>query len=797
MSASQTGPGEGAAPGGVRRADALLSAAVGLVALAVYLATLYPGLTGVGDAAKFSFVGPVLGTPHAPGYPLYLIVSHLFSYLPLGTLAYRLNALSAVCGALTAALAYLIARRLGARPAVAASAALALAFGDAFWSRALYAKGYTLNAALVAAGILALLRWDESRRPAHLYWAIAIFALSVGNHLTVIALLPALLLFPLLTDPRAALRPKTILVTLALVVAGLSQYGLILIRTLQHAPYLEARASNFQELWGVMTARRFAHEIGAFTLQTLVSTRLPIVARLLLREFTFVGLLLFAAGFVWLARRRPRRALLLGLGALAVIGLTANMGSNEDQGFLLSAFVLMWPVVGVALERVVGALRRLPSRPAAVLALGAALWLPCSQVLANYRPNDHHADTAESRFFEALFRALPGKAAIVSEEYRVDMMVLYKLLGERANGTRDIRLVDPDADMVGRLHDEGFGVFAFARGQARLAEQGFGFAPFDLVPGADGLLDMRGRDLYRLVTAGSCLDMGNAGWTDISRLLEPNGRITARIDNYGPFDSAVTVYAGSDRPLSPLAVGLEGAGTPLVTVESFDRSAAAGRDRLAAQVAVDHAALPPAVLDAPVVTRAEVRVNDRGAYFVFAWDIGEGARAAAARAIVDRDEPNRARVCSHEVRDDAWPAGQPAAVFPADSRAVQFVEGWYPVEERADGAKFRWTTARAVLIVTLGERRPATVQIAVEPLIYPGRADAEVTLVVNGSTLGSRVVPPGPTSLSWDVAADRWRDGLNELALEVKGAARPSDVGLSSDRRLLGVSVTSIELRAR
>jgi hypothetical protein len=38
--------------------------------------------------------------------------------------------------------------------------------------------------------------------------------------------------------------------------------------------------------------------------------------------------------------------------------------------------------------------------------------------------------------------------------------------------------------------------------------------------------------------------------------------------------------------------------------------------------------------------------------------------------------------------------------------------------------------------------------------------------------------------------------GLNELQLEIRGAARPSDVGTSSDHRLLGVSVTTIELRA-
>jgi hypothetical protein len=338
-------------------------------------------------------------------------------------------------------------------------------------------------------------------------------------------------------------------------------------------------------------------------------------------------------------------------------------------------------------------------------------------------------------------------------------------------------------------------VFAFAKGQARLAEQGFGFAPFALPAPADGPLDLGGREISRLMTVGSCLDIGNTGWTDISRLLGPKGRMTARIDNYGAFDSHVTVYVGANRPLAPLVVSMEGAGTPLLTVESFDQKFAEAGARLAARIAADHAALPPALLDAPVVTRADVRVNDRGAYCVFALDLGKGVEAAQARATVDRDDPKRARACSYEQRDDAWPAGQAAVRFPADSRAVQFVEGWYPVEQRADGTKFRWTAARAVLIIPLGERRPATVQIAVEPLSYPGRTGGELTLSVNGADLGSRLVPSGAAALSWIVPADRWREGLNELQLDVKGATRPSDVGLSRDQRLLGVSVTSIELR--
>ena len=82
--------------------------AIGVVALGLYVATLQPDFGGPEDTPKFQFIGHVLGTPHPPGYPLYVLLSHLFVKLPLGTIAYRANLFSGVMTAVACALAYLI-----------------------------------------------------------------------------------------------------------------------------------------------------------------------------------------------------------------------------------------------------------------------------------------------------------------------------------------------------------------------------------------------------------------------------------------------------------------------------------------------------------------------------------------------------------------------------------------------------------------------------------------------------------------------------------------------------------------
>jgi hypothetical protein len=455
-----------------------LAIAAALITFEVYLITIYPGLFGMGDAAKFSFVGKVLGTPHAPGYPMYVWVSHLFSYLPFGTLAFRMNVLSALLAAVAVYFLYFAARALGTRPAVAVSAAFALGLGRSFWAKAQYAKGYTLTAALVCAGIVLLLRWSQSGRRAHFYGAIAVFAIAVGNHLIIIALVPALVLHALLTNARLALSPRTLLFSAALLAVGFSQYSLILIRTWQRAPYLEARASNISELVDVMTARRYAYEIGAYQLNDVLQKRLPVVAELVKRELTWPGLALVVIGIVALTRQRPRDTVLCLGGALGVILLTINMSSDEDEGFLLSAFVLLWLLAAVGMEAI---WQRSGQRGLAMAgALLVTAGMPVSLVAANYAANDHHRRNFEIRYFNALFGMLPDKSVIVRDQYATNMMIDYKLIGENAAAGRDIKTLPPVPELVTDHFKKGYRVFLFEEARRELSKYDFRVKPLTL-----------------------------------------------------------------------------------------------------------------------------------------------------------------------------------------------------------------------------------------------------------------------------------------------------------------------------
>jgi hypothetical protein len=174
--------------------------AAGGTALVLYVRTLAPGLIALLDTPMFQFIGRVLGVPHNPGYPLYVLLTYPVARVPLGSLPYRINLFSSVLAALTVSLVFLIARRLGCPRSISIAAALGLAFGRVFWSQAVIAEVYTLHAAIVAGVVLSLPAWRQTRRERWFFAAIAMFAAGLGNHTTIVALAPGIAVYALMID---------------------------------------------------------------------------------------------------------------------------------------------------------------------------------------------------------------------------------------------------------------------------------------------------------------------------------------------------------------------------------------------------------------------------------------------------------------------------------------------------------------------------------------------------------------------------------------------------------------------
>jgi Protein of unknown function (DUF2723) len=486
------------------------AAAAGFASLALYLATLQPGFGGPEDTPKFQFLGYVLGTAHPPGYPLYVWLSHLFVMLPIGTIAYRANLFSAVMAALACAVAFVMSRQIGAGRWASLCAALALAAGASFWKSAVFAEVYSLAAVMAALTVSLLLAWNARPGALRILAATGALALGLGNHLTIIGIIPACVLYVLLRH-RRVVTPRLIAAASVIVLLGVAQYGLIIIRTHQGAPYLESRASSVRDLIGVVTAERFAGQRFAFGPWVLLTDHLPALASVIGRELGIAGALLLAAGLVSASRRRNGGTALLIGSAAGMLGMVLNL-TGDLNGFITPVMVLLWPVAALGVDALAKRLRGLRGTAsiAGVTAITAAAVMPLANIAANYRDADQSEHTAPARFFRSAFRQLPDRAGVVVEDYFYDMAIDYLSFTGEAGPRRGIVRTGFDAAEV-RAAAQGTGgpsgrprrVFAFAGGALFLGTDGLHFDRADIAgtPLSDWLLGLPRKTIIVFATA--------------------------------------------------------------------------------------------------------------------------------------------------------------------------------------------------------------------------------------------------------------------------------------------------------
>lgn len=196
---------------------------------ALYLLALAPTIYNL-DSAELTTAVATGGLVRATGYPLYLLLGRVWSWLPIGDVGYRTNLFSAFSGALTVALAERILRRLRIGPFATFGALGLLACAPFFWALSLIAEVYTLHTALMAGLILLLLRWADRPTPARLALVALMMGLSAGNHAATVLLVPGCLWYVATVARRRAFEPRALVSALVALLVGLGVYLYLPIR---------------------------------------------------------------------------------------------------------------------------------------------------------------------------------------------------------------------------------------------------------------------------------------------------------------------------------------------------------------------------------------------------------------------------------------------------------------------------------------------------------------------------------------------------------------------------------------
>ena len=329
--------------------------ALGVPAL-LYLATLYPGPGGrinVGDSAKFQYIGEILGVPHEPGYPQYVVLNFLWTRLPWPlALADKVNLLSAVLTLVAGTFLYSTLRRLTNLPSVAVVGTWTALLARSVWIFSTEAEVYSLHLVWVTALLWALVRLVECPPSLRIRWlivAIAILGLSFGNHPTAILLIPGFLAVVLGLDFRLATSPRVLAIVGLTAVLAASQYGFVLWRSHSDAPFLEGigKEATVQDLVGKVSGARFStkhvlKEGSDNTVQRFMRALLEMP-----RQLSWPTLALAAIGVAALLTSNRLMLIYLLLGVLGPPLFVSFYQIGDWQAYLAPAFVCLATLAAV------------------------------------------------------------------------------------------------------------------------------------------------------------------------------------------------------------------------------------------------------------------------------------------------------------------------------------------------------------------------------------------------------------------------------------------------------------------
>ncbi len=463
------------------RVPELTAIAVFIVALAVYLLTLAPTVGPV-DSGELILAAALPGIAHPPGFPIYVLIGHVFSHLPFGNVAQRLNLMSAVFAALSAAGLFALVWISGAahdsptrprkekpregvaihcaptRPRSlalslipAGMGAIAWAFSRSFWAYATVAEVYTLHLALLVGAIALLLYWRQANRSGRrapqalssLYLAAFLYGLSLSNHhITSVLVAPAILMLLVTTAGWRLFTSRVAVIAGLCLALGLLPYAYLPIRAAQNPLLNWDNPRDLTRFWWHLIAK---WQIGQ--IQTGVLTNPGEFLRLFYAnglqrwaiEFSLLGLPLAGVG-VWGLWRRDRSLLAFIAVALAVSTSYGTIyGVTEPAAYFLTTFMFTaWLIAeGARTLLALAGDRR-------AWQMGATLIACAVPVLAlgfNYRLADRSHDWLVYDYAKNTLAGMAPNGVLLSPDWEIQvspLLYVHHVEGERP----DVLIID-------------------------------------------------------------------------------------------------------------------------------------------------------------------------------------------------------------------------------------------------------------------------------------------------------------------------------------------------------------------
>jgi len=458
--------------------NVVVAAAVTAVVLVFYGITISPTVS-FWDSGEFIATSYILGIPHPPGTPLYVIVGRLFSLLPFTEAALGVNWFSALGGALAVLFLYLTLVRIVRlwRPertlendlvvySGAAAGSLFAAFASTYWTNAIEAEVYAPSGFLMSFGTWLMLKWGEAPgepgRKNLVLLASYILALGIGLHLGTYLAAFSFLAFMIVINWRILLGARFMGMVITLSALGVLVHLFLPIRSALQPPIDESSPQNFMSFFDFVNRKQYkpmtlfqrqaswAFQFGHFWryFREQYVGDAPAILRGLASLLPALGLV-----GLWDHARRERKTFILlgslflfsGLWLIVYMNFTATEVRERDY-FYAYAFFLYSGYMGIGGGELIGRLWRFlserqwnPRVPTAVVA-SVLIALPLGVAASHFDSHDRRGDFNAHDYAYNILVALEPDAVIFTngDNDTFPLWFLQEVKGFR----KDVRVVN-------------------------------------------------------------------------------------------------------------------------------------------------------------------------------------------------------------------------------------------------------------------------------------------------------------------------------------------------------------------
>ena len=469
----------------------LCAGAVFFVALLLYSWTLAPTVT-LTDSGELIVVAQGLGIAHPPGVPLWIILAHLASLVPFGSVAQRINFSSALFAALTCAMLALVVSeliitatylsaakrrkkgvkktdRLIVTPSMVAAPALGtgllMAFSRTLWSYATITEVYALNALLIVIIFFLVLRWrryiveDETqisttsnacevtRHDAFLYLAALIFGAALGvHHVTVALTLPAIAVIVLRTQGVRFFTGRRLVYAALISIGALVAVYAYLPLAASRSPVINwGHPRSLQEIWWHLTGRQY--QVYFSFKPEIMGEQFAEFCRMASREFGApwlpLSLVLALAGLADSFKRDRTTFWFLLTIVIADLAYALSYEIAEDKdAYYLPTFIAIAIAAGLGIRwliRVAVSKSLLVLKPS-LAAVVAVLVVSALALTANWPFNNRRQYFIAHDYVENLLKTIAPNGLLLTLDWQVVSPMFYAQEIERLRP--DVKVVD-------------------------------------------------------------------------------------------------------------------------------------------------------------------------------------------------------------------------------------------------------------------------------------------------------------------------------------------------------------------